>query len=148
MVWVEKSKIGFQNGGYGSGFGFPTSRTLAIFHLHVNLLLHCKFQLNSPCGLWENVQNRFSRWQLWPTSWISDWYKFSSFRSRSCPVATEKFQLKSTKGLGRDVEKWFSRWRLWRPSWIFDWPSNFSCFVSFRRLDAPHQVSTQLDHSL
>ena len=50
-VWVEKLKTGFQAGGYGGHFGFPIGMILAIFHLHVNLLLHCKFQLNSPCGL-------------------------------------------------------------------------------------------------
>ena len=39
-------------------FGFPIGMILATFHLYVNLLLHCKFQFNSPCGLRE-VQNRF-----------------------------------------------------------------------------------------
>ena len=34
-VWVEKSKIDFQDGGYGGHFGFPISMILAIFHLHV-----------------------------------------------------------------------------------------------------------------
>ena len=89
-------KIGFQAGGYGGHFGFPIGMILAIFHLHVNLLLHCKFQLNSPCGL-RDVQNRFSRWRLWRPFWISDRHDFSSFRSRSCQ---SKFRLKSTKGLG------------------------------------------------
>ena len=44
-------KTGFQDGGYGCHFGFPISMILAYLHLHVNLLLHHKFQLNSPCGL-------------------------------------------------------------------------------------------------
>ena len=60
MIWEEKSKIGFQEGGH---FGFPIGTILAIFHLHVNLLLHYKFQLNSLCGL-RDVQNRFSRLRL------------------------------------------------------------------------------------
>ena len=64
-VW-EKSKIGFQDGGH---FGFLISTIFASFHLHVNLLLHHKFQLNSPCGLREDVQNRLSRWRLWRPSW-------------------------------------------------------------------------------
>ena len=51
MVWVEESKIDFQDGGYGGHFGFLIGMILAIFHLHVNLLLHCKFQLNLPCVL-------------------------------------------------------------------------------------------------
>ena len=59
----------------------------------------------------------------------------------------DKFQLKSTEHLGRDVENWFSRWWLWWPSWIF-YLLSFSCFVSTRRPDAPHQVSTKLNHTL
>ena len=31
---------------------------LAIFHLQVNLLLHHKFQLNSPCFLRKDTQNK------------------------------------------------------------------------------------------
>ena len=50
----------FSSSGYGDYFGFPDGMILAIFHLQVNLLLHCKFQLNLPCGL-QDVQNRFSR---------------------------------------------------------------------------------------
>ena len=36
-------KIGFQDGSYGSHSGFQIGMILAIFHLHINLLLHCKF---------------------------------------------------------------------------------------------------------
>ena len=85
----RSQKIGFQDGAYGGHFGFPICMILAIFHPHVNLLLHYKFQLNSPCGL-RDVQNRFSIWWLWQPSWISDRYDFSSFRSRSCPIALEQ----------------------------------------------------------
>ena len=42
---VEKSKIGFQDGGYGGHFGFPIGTILAIFHLHVNLLQHEIFKV-------------------------------------------------------------------------------------------------------
>ena len=125
-VWVEKSKIGFQDGGYGGHVGFPIGMILAIFHLHVNLLLHYKFQLNLHCGLQEDVQNRLSIWRLWRPSWIVDRHNFSSFPSRSCPVATEQISAQIDQGLGRDVIKWFSRWELWCPSWIFDWLINFS----------------------
>ena len=55
---------------------------LANFHLNINLLLYPKFQLNWPCGLRENVQNRFSRWRLC--------HNFSLFQSRNHPVATEQ----------------------------------------------------------
>ena len=58
MVW-EQSKICFQDGGYGGHSGFPIGMILAIFHLHINLLLHCKFQLNLRCGLREDVQTDF-----------------------------------------------------------------------------------------
>ena len=60
QVWEEKSKIGFQNGSYCGHFGFPVSMILAFFHLHINLLLHCKFQLNLPCDLQEDVQKSFN----------------------------------------------------------------------------------------
>ena len=30
-IWVEKSKIGFQDGGYGGHFGFPIDMILAFF---------------------------------------------------------------------------------------------------------------------
>ena len=149
-VWVEKSKIDFQTGDYGGHFGFPIGMILAIFHLHINLLLHLSFNLViSPCGL-RDVKNRFSRWRLWWPSWISDQHNFSSlshFNPEVVLLLQSKFQLKSTIALGRDVKNWFSRWRLWQSSWIFDRIS-FSYFECTRRLDAPHQVSTQLDHSL
>ena len=38
-----RSKIGFQDGGYGGHFGFPISKILAIFHLHIKLLLIVSF---------------------------------------------------------------------------------------------------------
>ena len=146
-VWAEKSKIGFSKWPLWWPFGFPTSMISAIFHLHVNLSLHCKFQPNSPCGLWD-VQNRFSIWWLWWPSLISYWHDFSSFLSKVVLLLHSKFLLKSTKGLGRDVKNWFSRWWLWQSAWVFDPLINFSYFVSTRRPHAPHQVSMQLDHSL
>ena len=65
---------------------FNSNCPMAIFCLHVSLLLLCKFQLNLPCGL-RDVQDRFSRWCLWQSSWISDQHKFGS---GSCPLATEQ----------------------------------------------------------
>ena len=78
---------------------------LAIFHLHVNLLLHCKFQLNSPCGLREDVQNRFSRWQLRRPSWITNLHEFSSFRSRSSPVDTDQVSAQIDQRFGKRCRK-------------------------------------------
>ena len=105
VLWVEKSKIGFQNCGYGGHFGFPIGMILAIFHLHVNLLLYYKFQLNSPCGLQEDAQNRFSIWRLWRPSWISDGHDFSSFPSRSCPVATKQISAQTDQRFGKRCQK-------------------------------------------
>ena len=106
MVWEEKSKNDFQDGSYGGHFGFPISMILAFFRLHVNLLLHvhCKFQLNLPCGLREDVQNRFSIWWLWQPSWISDQHDFSSFRSRSCPVAPEQVLAQIDQRFGKTCQ--------------------------------------------
>ena len=108
-------------------------------------MLHRKFQLKWPCGLREDVRNRISRWWLWWLSWTSDWHNFSSFRSRSRPVATEQVRLKVTKGLGKDVKNLFSRGRLWLP---FSVGLGLAFFVSSRCPYTPHQVSAQLDHSL
>ena len=100
----------------------------SYFSSTLNLLLHCKFQINSPCGLREDVQNKFSIWLLWRPYWISYRHEFSSFRSRNYPcgygdhlgflidmdlahfdpevvlLLQSKFRLKSTKGLEKDVE--------------------------------------------
>ena len=104
MVWEEKSKTGFQDGGYGGHFGFPISMIVAIFHLHVNLLLQAKFQLHSPCSLRENVENRFWRRPLWQPPWISNWYDFSLFQSRSHPVATEQVLTQTDQRLKIDFQ--------------------------------------------
>ena len=106
-VWEETSKIGFQGGGYGGHFGFPIGMILAIFHLHVNLLLHCKFQLNSTCGCEKMSKKRFSRWQLWRPSWIPINTILTCFNPEVILLLQRKFLLKSTDGLGRDVENLF-----------------------------------------
>ena len=103
-VWVEKSKISFQDDSCGVHFGFPICMILAFFHLHIILLLHWKFQLNFPCGLWD-VPNELSIWRLWPASWISDRHNFSSFRSRSCPVATEQVSALINQRFGERCRK-------------------------------------------
>ena len=131
----------FQDGGYGGHFGFPIGMILAIFHLHVNLLLHCKFKLNSPCGLREDVQNKFSIWQLWCHLGFPIDKILAHFDPEVVLLLQSKFPLKWTKDLGRDVKNWFSRRWLWRPSWIFYQHINFSYFVSTRHPDAPHLLN-------
>ena len=112
----------------------------AIFHLHNILLLHCKFQLSSPLWL-----ARICPKQIFTMAAVTDTI-LTHFDPEVVLFLQSKFRLKSTKGLGRDVENWFSRWWLWWPSWIF-YRLSFSYFVSARRPNALHQVSTQLDHS-
>ena len=148
-VWEEKSKIGFQDCGYGSHFGFPVGMIIAIFHLHINLLLHCKFKLNLLCDL-RDVQNSFSIWRLWWPSWISDQHNFSSCLSRSCPVTTEQISAQIDQRFGKRCRKLnfkMAAVAAMQPSWIFNWLS-FKYFVFTRCPNVPHQVSTQLDHSL
>ena len=54
---------------------------LFICNLQVTLMLPTKFQVSLPLGS-EEVKNRFSRWQPWWPSWISDRTKFSCMSSR------------------------------------------------------------------
>ena len=99
-VFVEKSKIGFQDGGYGSHFEFPISMILAIFPLQVNLLLYCWFQLNSPCSLREESKKDFQ-----DGVWISDRHDFSSFQSKSCLVATKQVLAQINQRFGKRCRK-------------------------------------------
>ena len=50
-----------QDGHHGGHAGFPNRMILAIFDLHVNLMLPTKFQVNQPFGSGEEAKNRFSR---------------------------------------------------------------------------------------
>ena len=81
---VQEVKIYYQNGGRGSHLGCPIGTILVILYLKVTPILHSKFWVNWPFRS-EEVQNRFSRWQLWRPSWISDWNDFSYFLSTSHP---------------------------------------------------------------
>ena len=55
-------------------------------------LLVQKFNLNT------NKQNRFSRWQLWQSSWISDRKDFSCFCSIGLLVLEKKFKIELQNG--------------------------------------------------
>ena len=74
----EKQKIDFQDGGHRGNLGFPIGMILAIFDLQVTPMLPSKFGVNWPFGSGE-AKNRFSRWQPWWPSWISDRRDFSYF---------------------------------------------------------------------
>ena len=96
----EKFNIDFKDGGH---LGFPINTILTIFDLpglkssgifgsgEVQNRLRWR-----PCrsssissqiffGSGGEVQNRFSRWQPWQLSWISDRNNFNYFGSTSCP---------------------------------------------------------------
>ena len=75
----EKRKIDFQDGGHGGHLGFLIGTILAIFELQVTLMVPSKFGVNWPLGSGEETKNRFSRWQPWRPSWISNRHDFSYF---------------------------------------------------------------------
>ena len=79
LVQEKMFKLDFQDGGHGSHFRFCIEMIFVIFYLQVALIFPTKFQVNGPLGSREVVQNRFSRWQRWQPSWISDLNNFSNF---------------------------------------------------------------------
>ena len=88
LVQEKKRKIDFQGGGYGGHLGFLIGRMLPIFDLQVTSLLPTKFQVNWLFGSGEEAKNRFSRWQPWRPSWISNQNNFSYLWSKSHPDAS------------------------------------------------------------
>ena len=87
-VQEKKRKIDFQDGGHSSHLGFLIGMILAIFDLQVTLMLPSNFGVNWPLGSGEEAKNKFSRWQPWRPSWISDQHDFSYFGSTSHPDAS------------------------------------------------------------
>ena len=78
-VQEKKKKIDFQDGCHGGHLGCPIGLILANFDLQVTPMLPSKFEVNWPFGSGEEAKNRFSRWQPWRPSWISDRHDFSYF---------------------------------------------------------------------
>ena len=93
FVQERKFKIDFQDGSNSGHLGFPIGTILAIFDLQVSLILPTKFKANWPFSLGVDFRNRFSRWQPWRTSWISNQNNFSYFWSTSTPVLPIKFRV-------------------------------------------------------
>ena len=83
--WVKEKnfKIDFQDSSCGFSPEYPIVTILAIFDLQVTLMLPTKFPVNWSFGSGEKVQNRFSKWRLWQSSWISDRNNLSYFWSTS-----------------------------------------------------------------
>ena len=70
-------------------------------------------------NLFKRSQNRFSRKQLWPPSWISD-QKFSAiFDLLDNLILPAKFRQLAFRFRRRSKNR-FSRRQLWQPSWISD----------------------------
>ena len=72
---------------------------LAIFHLHVNLLLHRKFQFNSPCEKTDFQDGGCGDHLGFLTDTV-----LAHFDPEVALLLRSKVSLKSTKNLGRDVE--------------------------------------------
>ena len=75
----RSEKIDFQDGYHDAHLGFPIGMILAIFDPQVIPMLPSKFEVNWPFGSVEEAKNRFSRWQPWWPSWISDRHNFRYF---------------------------------------------------------------------
>ena len=71
-------------------------------------MLPTKFGVNWPFGSGDEVRNRFSRWQSWQPSWISDRNDFSYFLSTSHPMLPTKFRVNWHLGLGEEAKNRFS----------------------------------------
>ena len=131
LVQEKKFNIDFQD---VSHLGFLIRTILATFDLQVTSICPIKFGLNWPFGSGEKVQNRFSTWQLWRPSWISDQDNFRYFDLQVTPTFPIKFQVNWPSFSG-EIQNRFSRWRLWRPSWISG-QNNFSYFFFYLK-DTP-----------
>ena len=95
----------------------------ANFDLQVTLILLMKFQVNWTFG--SGDQNRFLKWLLCRTSWISDQNDFSHFfYLLVTPLLTTKVRVNRPFGSEEVVQNTFSRWQ---PSWITD-PKEFPYF--------------------
>ena len=72
---------------------------LAISDLQVTPILLTKFQVNWPFCSGEEVQNRFSRRQLWRPSWTLDRNDFSYFDLQVAAMLQPQFQINLFHGL-------------------------------------------------
>ena len=72
LVQKKKLKVDCKHGVH---LGFLIGTILAIFDVQVTPMLPIKFQVNWLFG----AKYRFSRWQPWRPSWISDQNNFSYF---------------------------------------------------------------------
>ena len=95
-----------ENGCHGGHLGFLMGTILAILDLQVTLMLPTKFKVNKQFGSGEEVKNRFSRWQPWRPSWISNRNNFSHFCSISHPDVSYQVSSQLAFGFRRRGEKY------------------------------------------
>ena len=106
-VWVEKSKIGFQNGGYSGYFGFPIGTILAIFQLQSTCCYIISFNLIC-LGICEKMSKTDFQYGGCgghlgcPIFMI---LQCSSFQSKSCPVNTEQVSAQNNQRFGMRCRK-------------------------------------------
>ena len=93
LVQEKKVKIDFQHSCQGDHLGFPIRKILAIFDVHVYMIIPIKFRTNGPFYSGEEVQNRFLRWQLWGPSCISDLKILATFYLQVTLMSFTKFQV-------------------------------------------------------
>ena len=122
----KKKKKKIKNGCHGDHLGFLIRTILAIFDVQVTPMLPTMIQVNWPFSSGEE-KNRFSRWQPWQPSWISDQNNFSFFDQQVTPMLPTEFQVNRPFGSRGEANNRYSRWWPWRPSWISDW-NNFNSF--------------------
>ena len=103
-------------------------------------MLSTKFGINWLLGLGEEAKNRFSRWQPWRPSWISNRHDFTIFDLQVTLMLPSKFGVNLPFGSGEAVKNRFSRWR---PPRISD-RNDFRILLSTSHPDASYQVSSQL----
>ena len=104
-VQEKKRKIDFQDGCHGGHLEFLIGTILAIFDLHVTLMLPTYFKVNKPFCSGEEVKNRFSRWPPWRPSWVPNRNDISHFWSISHPDASYQVSSQLAFGFRKRSEK-------------------------------------------
>ena len=107
-VQEKKQKIDFQDGSHGGYLGVPIKTVYANFDLQVTLMLPTKFRVSWPLGSGEEAKNRFSRWQSWQPSWISDRYEFKYFHLHVTLMLPTKFRVNWSLGSREEAKNRFS----------------------------------------
>ena len=114
-MWFEE----FKDGHHGSHLGYWNRTILVILNFHNAPMPPIKFKVNQTYSLGADVIWRFSRWQPWWPSWISERNHSSNSKSPCCPMPSTKFPFHLTYCSGADNNWRLSRWLPWQPSGIW-----------------------------